>query len=754
MRAQAIQRGYAKPCSLWALLIIQTIITPSVLGFEFLQESTQTPLDVPQISGPIAIDANLDEEAWQQALVMELNYDFDPGENIPPPVRTEAFIMYDEENLYTAFKCYDDDPAAIQAHFKDREDFWHDDHVNIHIDTYNDERRNYTFGTNPLGIQMDAVAAQGQGFDWSWDGIWESDGRVTDWGYVVEIAIPFNQIRFQRTEGDQIWGLDFWRVYPREVLRFIGAVPQDPDNMCWRCQMKKVSGFEGIKPTRNLGGTPTLTAGRTDTRDPFPGGEFDPEYKRPDIGFSGQWGITQNFTLNATVNPDFSQVEADAYQLDINQPWALYYREKRPFFTEGMDFFRTLKNAIYTRALREPEWGLKLTGKAGPHTMGGYIVQDATSNILFPSTQGSWTATLDQPSTASVMRYKHDFGSSYTLGTLLTDRRGEDYANTLVGLDNHYRLGDSDEFQLQILHSVTEYPLELARENGQDSSRFQGSYIAFEYDRDTRNDYWWLDYDYVSDGLRAELGFINRVGFQNLEGGYHHNWLGEPGQWWTRLDVGTNFNYYVDHDNNLLQRGGSVSFNYRGIKRSGVNIYLYYREEAFNDSTFKIIHPYLHAWFRPIPDMELSFLTRLGDHIDYANTRLGKRSHWNPWIVYDVGQRLQLYVDHTFERLEVEEERVYTANITQGSAEYQFSLRSFLRLIYQYVDYQYNTEMYSDDRDPESQYAFMQLLFSYKVNPQTVFFLGYSGNHYGSQEYDLIQNDRSVFMKLGYAFSL
>jgi hypothetical protein len=711
----------------------------------------ESPYLVPFTETSVNVDAVLDESAWGEALVLELNYEFDPGDNVEPPVRTEVLLMNDGTHLYAAFRCYDDEPSAIRAHLADRENFWNDDHVNIHIDTFNDKRRNFTIGANPLGVQMDAVAA-GQSFDWSWDGIWASAGKIYDWGYVVELAVPFSQLRFQRTSGPQVWGFDAWRIHSRSVQHFIGTFPQDRDNSCWQCQMIKIEGFEGVSPGNNLEVSPTVIGGRKDIRDDLPDGSLDEGKATSELGVTAKWGITTNLTASGTLNPDFSQVEADALQLDVNQPFALFYREKRPFFTEGADFFSTLKTAIYTRTMHNPSAGLKLTGKEGVHTIGGYVVRDEQTNLLFPGNQGSDSESFGMGSTASVLRYKRDFGSTYTFGTLLTDREGKDYYNRLIGLDNHLRLTETDEIQLQYLESWTMYPDSVAEEFGQPGDRFHDRYIAFEYDHDSRNQYWWLDYDYVGDGLRADLGFIPRVGFQDVEGGYFYRWIAEPGKWWSQFRLGSDFNYYVDQNNRLLQKGASLWFQYRGFLQSYLLFELWENREAYDGSEFELTSARIYAQFRPIGDLGLYLFARFGDRIDYDNTRKGKRLLVNPWIEYNLGRHLNLTLDHAFERLNVEGGRLYTANVTQMTAVYQFNVRTFLRSIIQHVDHRYKTELYTFEIDPEERYLFAQLLLSYKVNPQTVFFLGYSSNYLGTHEYDLAQEDRSIFLKIGYAW--
>ena len=712
----------------------------------------EDPYIVHRAGSRIVIDAVLDEEAWENALVLDLNYEVEPGENVPPPVRTEVLLTYDDSHLYAAFRCYDDDPSAIRAHITDREDCFGDDHANIHIDTFNDERRNFTIGTNALGVQMDAVATVNRGFDWSWDGIWDSHGRIYEWGYVLEYSIPFSQLRFQHTEGPQVWGFDAWRIYPRSVQHFIGVIPQDPNNNCWQCQMVKIKGFEGVSPGRNLEVSPTATTARTDERSSLPDGNFEKAAERTEFGATAKWGLTPNMILSGTLNPDFSQVEADALQMDINEPFALYYGEKRPFFTEGADFFSTLKNAIYTRTMREPSLGLKLTGKEGVHTVGAYVVQDTLTNLIFPGSEGSNATTLSRTATVSVFRYKHDIGSNYTLGALFTDREGRDYFNRVLGFDADLRPTKVDQFQIQLLGSMTAYPAATADEFEQPKGPFYDSFIAFEYDRPTRNNYWWLDYDQVGSGFRADLGFIPRVDFRNIEGGYYHTWIAEPGLWWSRFRAAWELNYYEDQEGNLLQKGGLGWFTFQGALQSYLHIRAQGLREAYDDREFDLMYYYLQGGFSPSGNFSVWLRTQFGDRIDYANTRRGKQFYLNPELELKLGRHLRLSIDHGFERMTVEGGRLYTANISQLSAVYQFNIRTFLRCILQYRDYRRNPDLYTDEIDPEEQHLFTQLLFSYKINPQTLFFLGYTDNYQGGPEYALTQNDRSFFLKLGYAW--
>ena len=352
------------------------------------QEEPAAPVDSTRVdggeisrsTGPIKIDGALDDPAWSSALRVTLDYEWFPGENITPPVETEVFLTYDDNNLYMGYRAHDPDPSAVRAHLMDRDEintFVQDDHVLVMIDTFNAERRAFQFRINPLGVQADAIFSELDGIeDFSWDALWESAGQLTGGGYEIELAIPMNQLRFPAGTDVQTWGFDIGRSYPRSVRHRIANTPRDRSNSCVLCQAAKVTGLQDIEAGRNLVVTPTLVANRTDEREDFPDGKLDKADDDLDPGLSVRWGMTPNYTLNATINPDFSQVEADAAQLNVNQRFALFFPERRPFFLEGIDFFSTLIDGVFTRTVVDPDWGLKLTGKQGKNAIGVFATQD------------------------------------------------------------------------------------------------------------------------------------------------------------------------------------------------------------------------------------------------------------------------------------------------------------------------------------------------------------------------------------------
>ena len=742
---------YSACCAVFIGLFLFWCTAKSPAQNTFGSGTAEDPYTVPKTQVEIKVDAVLDESAWDEALILPLLYEVLPGENITPPVTSEVLLTYDNKNLYAAFRCYDPDPGAVRAHLRDRDTLGGDDWCGLILDTFNDERRDLVFLVTPLGVQFDEIESQ-SGEDPGWDTFWESAGRITDWGYVVEMAIPFSSIRFQRTAVDQIWGFDAVRSYPRDHRYHIGLFPRDRSNNCYLCQAIKIRGFKGVRPGRNIEFDPTVIGFRSDSRPNFPEGDLEKQDQKIELGLSAQWGITPNLTLNGTLNPDFSQVEADAPQLDINEPFALFYPEKRPFFVEGADYFAALENIIYTRTIRDPAWGVKLTGKEGANTIGTYVVQDQITNLIFPSSQSSSSASLDRRNYSTVLRYKRDFGSRYTVGLLGTSREGVQYFNRVLGFDLDFKFTRTNQIQLLALGSSTRYPQEISDSYDQPEGDFNSYLVSFEYDHYTRTWGWWADYEQAGVNFRADLGYYPRVGYRNVEGGLLYNWNAPPGAWWASFRIGADLIYFEELNGELLDKTGRLWFRYRGILQSDMIIQAWREREGYAGREFDKTAALIQAYFWPFGDLQVGAFTTFGDQIDYANVRPGKRFRINPWLSYNLGKYLRFSLNHTYEHMAVNQTRLYTANISQLTAICQFTTRMFFRSILQYVNYDYNPDNYTFEIDSQFSRLFVQLLFSYKINPRTVLFLGYSDNYQADQDIRLTQLNRTLFLKIGYAW--
>lgn len=281
---------------------------------------------MPRVSEKPAIDGKFDAGEWANASRVNLAYNTNPGDSTPAPVETIAYMMEDGEYLYFAFDARDPDPDAILAYIRDRDRIFQDDFVGVVLDTFNDERRGFEFFVNSLGSQGDLTLDDTlNNEDSSWDTVWDSAGSVTDTGYIVEMAIPYRALRFTPDLSEQTWGIRFLRIYPRDSRMVITDNKNDRSLDCSLCQANKVKGMPSLNSTgANFDVTPTITYVSSEERDVQPIGPWNEVSDELEFGVDLRWAMTEDWILNATFNPDFSQVEADAGQLDVNTTFSLF----------------------------------------------------------------------------------------------------------------------------------------------------------------------------------------------------------------------------------------------------------------------------------------------------------------------------------------------------------------------------------------------------------------------------------------------
>jgi len=712
--------------------------------------------NLPHTNGAISIDGVMDEAAWKDAIAIDIDNETHPGENLKARVKTVAYLIEDGQNLYVAFDARDPQPEAIRAYLRDRDSAWNDDFVGIVLDTYNDERRAFEFFVNALGVQMDMTNDDvNKREDASWDAIWDSAGRITETGFVVEMEIPLNQLRFPSVEGAQTWGIDLLRFYPRDKRYRFSNNQNDRSVNCYLCQFDKIQGLENVEPERDLEIVPTLTGIRTDSTDdpgvtPLEKGDADAE-----AGVNIRWGITPDLTANLAINPDFSQVEADVAQLDVNNQFTLFFPEKRPFFLEGADYFRTPMRAVFTRTVADPTVGLKLTGKRDKNTFGVFAARDDVTNLLFPGPFGSDSTSLDERNSAFVGRYGRSFGDASNVGAVLTVRDGDDYHNYVGGLDSRWKVSDQHSAEFQYLHSETEYPDATAVEFDQPLGRFSGDAYQLGYRYDSRNWVGWANHQRVDAEFRADSGFIPKVDRVFYEFGGGRIWHGAEDDWWTRLQWISEWN--VDHDNSgqLLEREVETFFSVSGPMQSHMEVGVLSRNTRFDGVTYDETKMILFGKFQPKGGLVLAMFARYGDQVDFENGRLGDELRLSPDISWNVNRNLLVRLDAMFVTLDSKDGGdIFDAKVYDLRLTWQFNSRSFLRFTTQLFDIERNQALYDDAVDERSRDVGRQLLYSYKLNPQTVFFLGYSDQYVDDDQLNgLTETDRSLFMKIGYAWT-
>ena len=713
---------------------------------------------ITRATSAIKVDGVLDEEAWAKATVIPLPYEWSPGDGIAPPVPTECLVTFDRTNLYFAFRAHDPEPGKIRAHLMDRDDtdtLILDDHIGVMIDTFNDERRAFQFRVNPLGVQADAVFSEQDGIeDFSWDMLWASVGRITPDGYVIEMALPLKQLRFQPGAGSQTWGFEAFRSWPRNVRHRISSAYRDRNKSCLLCQENKISGLEGLAQGRNLEFDPTATFGRTDAIADSSSTGLSTGAIKAKAGVTARWSVTPNMTFNGTINPDFSQVEADVAQLDVNNRFQLFYPEKRPFFLEGLDFFTTPIQAVFTRTVADPYFGAKLTGKQGSNAMGFFVTRDRINNLVIPSNQESAYASLDDTVTTTVGRFRRDVGSGSTIGGMYAGRESDEYHNRQVGIDGFWRINQSDTLRAQYLRSDTRYPSSIVSDYGQKAGAFGGDGMWIDYQHVSRTWAVFGNYESYSPGFRSDTGYVPRVDYRNIYGQAQRRFQRDSG-WFNTLDVGMRAWRTTDYTWTLTDQTVAGFVNYTGPYQTTFQFNMPRDIIVFQGVRYEYPRPNFYAGVKPSSGLNIQLQGRWGGGVDYSNGRKATQAlQFGPQIDYNPVSRISLRLSYNLDQLSVDRGRLYRANLTQFRMLYHLNVRTFVRAILQYTDITRDPSLYEFAVDGHSRKLFSQYLFSYKLNPQTVLFAGYSDNALASQTADLLRQDRTFFIKLGYAWVL
>jgi len=734
-------------------------------------------LNIPFSQGEITLDAELNESIWDDALVVDLHLVNSPWENLPSPIKTTAKLIENGEFLYVAFIAKDPEPSKIQGFLTDRDYAWSHDLVGIKLDTHNNRRLNYEFFVNPYGVQNDATFNEITGLaNESWDSLWHSFGKITPQGYQVEIAIPYNILNFKDDGKTKQWAIELVRTYPRDQVLRMSHVPIDRDNPCWLCQYPEAVGFENAKIGKNLRLTPSLTANRHQSRDIYaPRDDSSADWASEndiEAGLDLRWGINANNLLNVTLNPDFSTVESDSGQLNVNTNFALFYEEKRAFFLDNSDYFSSDFDLIYTRNIASPDYGAKVTGRIEQHSYGAFITNDTKTNILLPGNlRGDKLFTLDRESKSGALRYRHDLNEDITLGAIATLRSADDYHNYVTGIDGHYRINSSNTIKGQLLNSDTLYPDEIisALNLSDDSINDQAYKLNFNHS----SEYWLIDLDHqnIGESFRADLGFMPQADIKKDKIFIKRAFYGEQNSHWQEAGISGKWQIIHNQNNELIEKELVASFDINGPLQSSLAIDLVHGERVgrrYNDtisdidnntSFFDENQVVISANLNPSNRIFFSMDLTLGDKIDYANDRLGDLTQIQANIQIFITDHLEFDFYQTYSELEANnelgyEDNVYTANISELRLSYQFDVQSYLKLSVVYSDVDTNPDNNGAIYSEQSKDLSTQLIYAYKLNPQTVFFLGYSDNSYQDDYLNSLRRaERTFFTKISYAWA-
>jgi hypothetical protein len=471
-----------------------------LLADSLFSSTSTTPIEVPRAEKPPVLDGKLDDPVWQSALRMADFKTWQPDYGKEPRQKTEAYLLYDAENFYVAFRCYDTEPNKIKGSISKRDTMFSDDYAGVLLDMFNDKQTSYGFMMNPLGIQGDGIVNADGNLDEKLDMVWYSKGQIDDQGYAVECRIPLQSIRFP---GKQtiIIGVFFFRQFVR-YSEMASAPAWTPDRGSVLSQSQPVS-VSGLKYKRVIEILPAVTyADRLSIQD----GRLRRDEKWTDFSLTAKVGLTSDIVTNATYNPDFSQVESDAGQVDFNVRYALYYPEKRPFFLEGMDSFRFAGNTeeaplvavVYTRNIIDPVFGLNLTGKVGSkNTIAAIYARDELPDD-----------PVDTRPDFAIVRYKRTFTQDNYIGGFYTAKEFGGGFNRVAGLDGRIRLSQVSFGEYHLFGSFTRASVNTSMSDGHALG------LRYAYFSQTVN----LDVGYqdISPDFRVDTGFVTRTGLRNL----------------------------------------------------------------------------------------------------------------------------------------------------------------------------------------------------------------------------------------------
>lgn len=716
-------------------------------------------LEVPRASGLIELDGELGDPGWVGAGRATGFSETFPNESAKPPVDSEVWVTYDDENFYVAFLAFDD-PSTIRATLSDRDDIWNDDYFGILLDTYGDAQWAYFLFANPLGVQGDSRFSIANGEDDAFDLVFETAGRITGEGYQVEMAIPFESLRFPDVP-EQAWRVTFWRTRPRGSRDTYSWAAVTREESCFPCQYGTLTGIRGVKPGGALEFLPYAVASQAaqirDPEDPGSGlGDGDSE---ADAGIDVRYAHPSGLTVEGTLNPDFSQIESDVAQIDVNETFALFFPERRPFFQEGSELFQTWVEAVYTRQINDPDVAAKVLGRFGETTLAYLGAYDQITPILLPFEERSFVGQAGR-SVSNILRYRRSIKAGSSVGALLTDRRleGSDGAGTTYGADLLWKLGPRWQIEGQLLGSHTVEPDDPSLTEEVNGLTFDGGRRTAAFDGETFSGYaayasleraaerWSLNFDYwtSSPTFRADNGFETRNDFHNLILFNEWNWYPDAA-WIDRFGFDVDFEGTWNYDGVFKEGLYTPTVEFQLAGQNFVEVGYEWTPERFSGIEFDD----LRNWWLYF-DSDFSqrvrggfFLQRVREVARFTDPpSVGEGTGLEIWSSIRPSQRLVIEPGLNYSELHDPEtgEELFSGYVLRTRANFNFTRELFLRLVLQWDDFdgRFNVEP----------------LLSYRINPFTLFYVGSTQvfSDFEDQRDELVHTSRQYFAKLQVLF--
>ena len=705
-----------------------------------------TQLTIDKLQGSIVLDGDLADSGWAGASHVEQFFEYSRGDNTAPPVRTVTSLAYDDRFFYVAFRCDDPRPSSIRAPFVDRDQVLADqDYITVALDTQNDRRSATIFRVNARGVQADSVLNDANGTeDYAPDFFYEASARVTPEGWVAEIRIPLSSLRYPDNDP-QTWGVILARNYPRDFRYTMASTRIPKGSGCYLCHASTLTGLAGLPRGGHITVAPYSTASRDEQRI---GTDLAADPVRSDGGLDLKWNASSKLTIDATLNPDFSQIESDVPQVSVNSRFALSYPEKRAFFLEGVDLFSTPLRAVYTRSITSPAWGIRATGQTGTTAYTLLAVEDRGGGaVVLPGSEGSSFVRQDFRSLAVIGRLRTSIGSSFA-GLLLSDREVQGGGhNRVIGPDFLWKMTTADKLQGQYLFSVTQNPNRPDLSVLFDGRSGNGHAARVVYTRDTdRYDIFSHVIDY-SPRFRTDNGFIP---WADLRGTYFE--LG--GHIYPKSGFASYIRPYAGGGHESKWQGGSAGFYFEG-KLGSSGWIGYHPAEKDIVRGQKIPYRFTEVHLKANPSRFLPTMTldgSIGQRIDYVNARVGNGAALTFTSSVRPTEHLELAANINREWLNVEGSRLYAADIDRLKATYVFNGRSLARLVAQRSNVDRTTRLYRESVSPRDGDFTLSALYGYRLNWQTTFFVGYGDFRLLDENDRFMPDSRSVFMKMSYAF--
>jgi hypothetical protein len=730
-----------------------------LLFMSFSSSAATNEIEISTITQQVIIDGVLDDEVWDAATVQQLKYQVKPGSNVISDIDTDVMLAEDGENLYIAFRAYDADPSKIRAFLRNRDQGFDDDRVELSIDTFNNAQSAYRFSVNAVGVQIDEIRNEVNDEELlEWDVTWASAARITEFGYVVEMAIPYTVLSFPNNDVQQ-WRINLQRYYPRDQQYRLSLNPEDRNSSCKICQYSLTNNMTGINPPTKLTLTPSFIFHRSELIETGIQPNFEQTGK--DLSFDLRWGITPNITMAATLNPNYSQVESDAATLEINQKFSTKQDEKRHFFVEGAEYFQTNLDLVHSRTITDPDYGFKVTAKTENNIFAASVAQDSQTNIVLPGSQGSDIERLgdgdsEVANLSAVLRYQHKMKNGLSIGSLFTHRQAQDvaYQNSVISFDSHWQMSDSDRLYLQAMHSNTVYPEYFQVEYQQAAKLNDNSYFA-QYDHDTETWYHSFIYQNIGKDFRADSGFVTQANIENFHTKTGYQWYGEEHQWWSKIDWDMEWELTLDQNGQLLERIVESDVEIEGLWQSSLEVKLEAGDEVFNLVNYSVFAYKLEANIKPFSGIDMSAKFESGKKIDTDNERIADFFEYEFVSELNLGQHLLLDITLEYESLDVPEGNVFEAYTQDVRLSYQFTNNSSLALTYIVEDTNKNLALYNDSKGEAAHEneTSHKLVYSYKLSPQTLFIAGYQQGKFRDDQTTPEQTDqRTAFMKISYAW--